>query len=155
METMDYKNIRSFSNVKEGQAIAELIPGAIGQDSKNVYGEIIKKKSIRNKPMKVGKGCKIEGNKVIATKSGRPDLKSNIVSVNTARGNIKLGTVGSPAGVNTKLEILPDGIITAKIAHSNTIFCFGNKWKTLESSGKDVKAYMKKEGEIVIDKFVI
>jgi len=395
MENIDYKNIQSFSNVEEGQVVAELIPGATGRDGKNVYGEIIKKKSIRNKPMKVGKGCKIEGNKVIATKSGRPDLKSNIVSVNStykiddvdmksgninfsgdvyisgnvkegmtvkagnlmtigknvdvslilagggitikgntirskiltgqvdmdqkiyveklneykenieklissvdklieaskgskriselvkiliekryvdipklslgiitqsicidngknelvdfirnkmmglnilritslddleylmelieneidyfegdliipadinllycqdstvkatgniiingkgeyvskfsslkdiiflrddavarggtlsARGNIKLGTVGSPAGVNTILEVLPDGIITAKIAYSNTIFCFGNKCKTLESSGKDVKAYMKEDGEIVIDKFVL
>lgn len=394
-ENIDYKNIQVISNVEEGQILAELIPGVTGHDGKNVHGEVIKKKLIRNKPMKVGKGCKIEGNKVIATKAGRPDSKSNIISVNSiykidnvdmksgnitfsgdvlisgsvkegmtvksgnsltigknvdvslilagggitikgniirskiltgqvdmdqkiyvdklneykenidklissaaklieaskgtkriselvkilienryleipklslgiitqsicldndkselidfirtkmiglnifrinslddleylkelieneidffegdliiqsdinlgycqdstvkatgsiivsgrgeyvskfsalkdiiflrddsvarggilsSRGNIKLGTVGSPAGVNTKLEVLPDGIITAKIAYSNTIFCFGNRCRILERTGKNVKAYMKEDGEIVIDKFVL
>lgn len=73
----------------------------------------------------------------------------------SARGNIKLGTVGSPVRVTTKLEVLPGGVITANIAYSNTIFCFGNRYKLLETSGKNVIAYMKEDGEIVIDKFVL
>jgi len=73
----------------------------------------------------------------------------------SSRGNIKLGTVGSPAGVTTKLEVLQNGIITANIAYNNTIFCFGSRCKTLDISGKNVKAYMKDDGEIIIDKFVL
>jgi uncharacterized protein (DUF342 family) len=394
-ENIDYKNIYAISNIEEGQVLAEIIPGEIGQDGKNVCGEVLKKKTIRNRPIKIGEGCIIQGNKIIATKTGRPDSKNGVLSVNnmykiqdvdmksgnvyflgdvnisgnvkegmtvkagklltigknvdvstiiagsginirgnvikstlitgqvdmekklylnklseykdnivklisavnklnessngsrriselvkilienryknipklsleiithnicidsdkseladfirnkmmglniskmnslndldtlnefieneidfleddliipadinlgycqdcivkatgsifimnkgeyvsnltafkdiifirddavarggtlSARGNIKLGTVGSPAGVATKLEVLSDGVITAKIAYSNTIFCFGNRYKTLDVSGKDVKAYMKEDGEVVIEKFVL
>ena len=73
----------------------------------------------------------------------------------SARGNIKLGIVGSPSGVTTRLEVLQGGIITAKIAYSNTVFCFGGRIKTLDVSSKDIKAYVNKEGEIIIDKFVL
>ena len=394
-EDIDYKNIYSISNIEEGQVLAEIIPGEIGQDGRNVCGEILKKKTVRNRPIKIAEGCIIQGNKIIATKTGRPTSKNGVISVNnmykiqdvdmksgnvyfvgdvnisgnvkegmmvksgklltvernvdlstiiagdginirgnvikstiltgqvdmekklyleklneykdnivklisavdklnessnnsrkiselvkilienryknipklslgiithnicidsdnseladfirnkmmglniskisslndlntlkelieneidfleddlivpadinlgycqdcivkatgsiiirdkgeyvsnliafkdiifirddavarggtlSARGNIKLGSVGSPAGVATKLEVLQDGIITAKIAYSNTIFCFGNRCKTLDVSGKDVKAYMKEDGEVVIDKFVL
>ena len=394
-EDIDYKNIYSISNIEEGQVLAEIIPVEIGQDGKNVCGEILKKKTVRSRPIKIGEGCIIQGDKIIATKTGRPTSKNGVISVNnmykiqdvdmksgnvyfvgdvnisgnvkegmmvksgklltiernvdistiiagdginirgnvikstiltgqvdmekklyleklneykddiaklitavdklnessnnsrkiselvkilienryknipklslgiithnicidsdnseladfirnkmmglniskisslddlntlkelieneidileddlivpadinlgycqdcivkatgniiirdkgeyvsnltafkdiifirddavarggtlSARGNIKLGTVGSPAGVATKLEVLQDGIITAKIAYSNTIFCFGNRCKTLDVSGKDVKAYMKDDGEVVIDKFVL
>ena len=392
---IDYKNINSISNIEEGQVLAEIIPGVVGHDGKNVCGEIIKKKFIRNKPIKIGKGCKFEENKIIATKTGRPASKNGVISVNSmykiedvdmksgninfigdidilgnvkenmtvkagnsltiaknvyvslilagggitikgnaikskiltgqvdmdqkiyvdklnqykdnivkltssvdklneaskgakkiselikiiienryknipklslgiithsicidnnkselvdfirnkmmglnifritslndleylkelieneidffeedliipadinlgycqdstvkatgsiiikdkgeyvsklsalkdiifiradavarggilsARGNIKLGTVGSPAGVTTKLEVTPKGIITAEIAYSNTVFCFGNRCKTLDTPGRNVKVYMKEDGEIVIDKFVL
>lgn len=394
-ENIDYKNIYAISNIEEGQALAEIIPGEIGHDGKNVCGEILKKKSLRNRPIKIGEGCKIEGNKIIATKTGRASSKNKVISVNnmykiqdvdmksgnvyfvgdvnisgnvkegmtvksgnvltiaknvdvstiiaggginirgnviksriltgqvdmekklyvdklneykdnivklisavdklnvsskgfrkiselvkilienryknipklsleiithnicidsdtseladfirnkmmglnilkisslndldtlkelienevdfleddlivpadinlaycqdsmikatgsiiisdkgeyvsnltafkdiifiradavarggtlSARGNIKLGTVGSPFGVTTKLEVLPDGIITANIAYINTIFCFGNRCKTLDASGKNVRAYMKNDGEVVIDKFML
>lgn len=392
---IDYKNIYSISNIQEGQVLAEIIPGKIGYDGKNICGEILKKKLRKNKQIRIGEGCKIEGNKIIATKTGRPSSKNGILSVNniykiqdvdmksgniyfvgdvhisgnvkegmkvksgnslvieknvdvstitaggeinirgsiirstvltgqldmekkiyletlneykeniiniinavnklnessnntrkiselvkilienryknipklslsiithnicgdndenelidfirnkmmglniskinslsdlemlkvlveneidfieddmiipadiyvgycqdslikstgniiitdkgqyvsklialkdinflredsvarggtlSARGNIKLGTVGSPAGVTTRLEVLSNGVITAKIAYSNTIFCFGNRCKSLNTSGKNVKAYMKEDGEIIIEKFVL
>lgn len=392
---IDYKNIYSISNIQEGQVLAEIIQGEIGRDGKNIWGEIIKKKSRKNRPIRIGEGCKIEGNKIIATKTGRPSSKNGVLSVNniykiqdvdmksgniyfvgdvhisgnvkegmkvksgnslvieknvdvstiiaggeinirgnvirstiltgqldmekkiyleklneykdnvtnlinavdklnessnnkkkiselvkilienrykniprlslsiithnicedsnkselidfirnkmmglniskisslsdlenlkalieneidfieddmiipadiyigycqdslikstgniivtdkgqyvsnltalkditflrensvarggtlSARGNIKLGTVGSSAGVPTKLEVLSNGIITANIAYSNTIFCFGNRCKSLDYSGKNVKAYMKKDGEIIIEKFML
>lgn len=392
---IDYKNVYSISNIQEGQILAEIIPGEIGQDGKNICGEALKKKPRKSKPIRVGEGCKIEDNKIIATKTGRPSSKNGVLSVNniykiqdvdmksgniyfvgdvhisgnvkegmkvksgnsliieknvdvstitaggeinirgsvirstvltgqldmekkmyleklneykdniinlisavgklnessnnsrkiselvkilienryknipklsisivshnicedsdkselvdfirnkmmglniskinslndleslkalieneidfieddmiipadiyigycqdslikstgsiiitdkgqyvsnltslkditflredsvarggtlSARGNIKLGTVGSPAGVATKLEVLPNGTITANIAYSNTIFCFGNRCKPLNTSGKNVRAYMKEDGEIVIEKFVL
>ncbi|NRT34303.1 hypothetical protein BJV38_003109 [Clostridium beijerinckii] len=53
------------------------------------------------------------------------------------------------------MEVLQGGIITAKIAYSNIDFCFGERLKTLDVSSKDIKAYVNKEGEIIIDKFVL
>ncbi len=392
---IDYRNIYSISNIEEGQVLAEIIPGKAGQDGKNICSEILKKKSIKIRHIKAGEGCKIEGNKIIATKTGRPSSKNGVLSVNSiykiqdvdirsgniffagdvnisgnvkegmtvksgnsmfinknvdsatiiaggeinirgsvikstiftgqvdiekkmyleklneyknniikltnavnklneasnnsrkiselvkilienrykeipklslsiithnicydsdknqlvdfirnkmmglnlskinslnnlknleelieneidfleddmiipsdiyigycqdsslkstgdivitgkgqyvskltalkdiiflrndsvarggtlsARGNMKLGIVGSPSGVTTKLEVLKDGIITANIAHNNTIFCFGKKCKTLDVSGRNIRAYMNKEEEIIIDKFIL
>ncbi|OOM10501.1 FapA family protein [Clostridium saccharobutylicum] len=73
----------------------------------------------------------------------------------SAGKNMKLGIVGSPAGVATRLEVAKTGIITANIAYSNTVFCFGKKSRILDVSGKDIKAYMKEDGEIIIEKFVL
>lgn len=72
-----------------------------------------------------------------------------------AGGNIKLKTVGSNGGVITRLEVPESGIITADIAYQNTIFCFGKRHKMLDVASRNVKAYMKKDGEIVIEKFVL
>lgn len=394
-EKIDYKNLYSISNIEEGNVLAEIIPGQTGQDGKNIFGEILKRKSPKGKSVKISEGCKVDGNYIIATKTGRPSLKNGIISVNnifelrdvdmksgninfigavhilgevkdnmkvksgnsltieknvdvstiiaageinikgnslnstiltgqidmekkiylehlneykdnieklissveklnessnnskkiyelvkvlienryknipklslaiithsictdsernelvdfirnkmmglnitkisslddlnilkelieneidflgddmiipadiyvgyfqdclvkstgsiivtgkgeyvsnltalkdiiflredsvarggvlSARGNIKLGIVGSPAGVQTKLEVMPDGIITANIAYNNTIFCFGKRSKILDVSGKNVRAYMNKEREIIIEKFVL
>lgn len=72
-----------------------------------------------------------------------------------ARKYIKLKKVGSEAGVITTLQVEPDGIITADIAYHNTVFCFGNRKKFLENSGKNIKAFMNKDNEIIIEKFVL
>ncbi|OPJ55716.1 hypothetical protein CLCHR_46360 [Clostridium chromiireducens] len=394
-EKIDYRNLYSISNIEEGQVLAEIIPGETGQDGKNVIGEILKRKIIKSKPIRIGEGCRIEGNNIIATRTGRPSSKNGVLSVNniykikdvdmksgninfigdvniignvkenmtvksgnslyieksvdiskiiaggeinikgnainstiltgqidmekkmyleqlneykeniiqlinaveklnessnstkkiselvkilienryknipklslgiithsicndsekselvefirskimglniskiesirdlnkfkelieneidfleddmiihadiyvgycqdclvkstgniiitgkgqyvsnlialkdivfmredsvarggvlSARGNIKLGLVGSPSGVVTKLEVLPTGIITAKVAYNNTVFYFGKKSKILDVSGKNVKAYMDRDGEIIIEKFVL
>ena len=81
-ENVDYKNVYSISNIEEGQILAQIIPAEAGQDGKNVCGEILKKKVIKSKIIKVGEGCKIEDNKIIATKTGRPSSKNGILSVN-------------------------------------------------------------------------
>ena len=73
----------------------------------------------------------------------------------SAGSEIKLKTVGSSAGVNTILKVPKNGRIIASIAYNNTVFCFGEKQMMLESSSKNVEAYLDKSGEIVIDKFVL
>ncbi len=72
-----------------------------------------------------------------------------------ARKALKLKTVGSEAGVITELHVEKTGIITADIAYNNTVFCFGDKKKILEVSGKSVKAYVDDTGDIIIEKFVL
>ncbi|MGN2369778.1 flagellar assembly protein A [Clostridium cagae] len=72
-----------------------------------------------------------------------------------AKDEIKLKTVGSIAGVLTRLEVSKKGCITADIAYQNTVFCFGEKQLTLDVASKNVKAYLGKDGMIVIDKFLL
>ena len=73
----------------------------------------------------------------------------------SAGKEIKLKTVGSEAGVNTILKVPKDGVITADIVYSNTIFCIGEKQIMLDVSSKNVKAYMDKMGDIEIDKLLL
>lgn len=68
---------------------------------------------------------------------------------------IILKTVGSVAGVITTLTVEKSGIITADVAYNNTVFCFGDKKKMLEVSGRNIKAYIDQDGDIAIDKFVL
>lgn len=72
-----------------------------------------------------------------------------------AGSEIKLKTVGSDAGVTTILKVSKTGRIFADIAYYNTVFCFGEKQMTLEVSSKNVEAYLDKDGDIAIDKFVL
>ncbi|WP_315077668.1 FapA family protein [uncultured Clostridium sp.] len=72
-----------------------------------------------------------------------------------AKDEIKLKTVGSIAGVLTRLEVSKKGCITADIAYQNTVFCFGEKQFTLDIASKNVKAYLGKDGMIVVDKFLL
>ncbi|NFH90668.1 DUF342 domain-containing protein [Clostridium botulinum] len=72
-----------------------------------------------------------------------------------AKDEIKLKTIGSIAGVLTRVEVSKKGCITADIAYQNTVFCFGEKQITLDVASKNVKAYLGKDGMIVVDKFLL
>lgn len=73
----------------------------------------------------------------------------------SAGEQIRLKTVGSTAGISTKLKVPKKGRIIADVAYNNTVFCFGEKQLLLEVSSKNVEVYMDKAGEIVIDKFIL
>lgn len=108
-ERIDYKNIYSINNVNEGDVLAEIIPRVDGVNGYNVLGEELKRKIENNEPVKIGEGCKIKGNKIVATKNGRPSCKNGIISVNNVykvknvdlkSGNIKfVGDVEIEQGV--------------------------------------------------------
>ncbi len=57
---------------------------------------------------------------------------------------IKCRTVGSEAGVTTRLEVEDSGDIWADIAYHNTIFKIGRKEILLESSSKNCTCLFKK-----------
>lgn len=82
MDKIDYKNVYSISSIEAGQVLAEIIPEEQGKDGKTIKGDVIKRKTFKNKPIKAGEGCMIEGNNVIATRSGRPSSKNGVLSVN-------------------------------------------------------------------------
>ena len=73
----------------------------------------------------------------------------------SSKGRIEAKVVGSVAGVSTILKVPKHGEITADIAYNNTTFYFGERSYTLELPSKNVKAYVDKDGEIVVEKFVI
>ncbi|AOR23824.1 FapA family protein [Clostridium taeniosporum] len=81
-ERVDYKNLFRISNVKAGDKIAEIIPETQGKNGMNVFGQVKKKRYIRNEPIKTSNGCKIEGNNVIALIDGKAHILNRSIGVN-------------------------------------------------------------------------
>ncbi len=142
-EKIDYRNRYSFTCVEKNEVLAERIPGKLGQDGKDVYGKNIKRNTVRNKPFKTGKGCKIENNKVIATEKGMPIVQNGTFSVNPVysvknvnmkTGNINFGgNIEVNGSVEEGMEVSCKGILTirkdvtsAKIKSNGNIEIFGN-----------------------------
>lgn len=72
-----------------------------------------------------------------------------------AKDEIRCGTVGSIAAVQTKLIVEKNGHIYAQVAYPNTSFCVGSRESTLDVMGKSVHVYLGTDGEIVVDKFLV
>lgn len=72
-----------------------------------------------------------------------------------AKNEIKLKTVGSNADVKTTLKVSKKGRISAEMAYSNTIFCFGERQFVLDVPSRNVIAYLDGNDEVVVEKLKI
>lgn len=81
-ESVDYKNLFRISNVNAGDKIAEIIPEMIGEDGRNIFGEVIKRDYVRKLPINVTNGCEIRDNNIIALIDGKAHIANRNVSVN-------------------------------------------------------------------------
>ncbi|UZP05045.1 FapA family protein [Clostridium botulinum] len=144
-QKVDYKNLKSFSNVNEGVILAERILGYSGKNGKDIFGKQIKRKIARNKPLKVGRGCKIENNKVISTKVGRPMVQNGIFTVNTLYSvndvDIKSGNV----------NFIGDVEVNGAVQDGMKVFCKGSLTvkKDITSANVKVKGYIDVKGNVI------
>ena len=100
----------------------------------------------------VGKGaltCHVNANNAIEFISDNSVVRGCII---TANNEIRCKTVGSSAGVSTKLIVKSKGHIYVDIAYQNTTFIVGNKEMTLETPSKSIHAYLNDNLELVVDK---
>lgn len=81
-ENVDYKNLFRISNVNAGDKIAEIIPEIIGEDGRNIFGQVIKRDYIRKLPINAVSGCEIMDNDIIALIDGKAHIANRNVSVN-------------------------------------------------------------------------
>lgn len=81
-EKVDYRNRFSIANAKVGDVIAKIVPGKSGNDGQDLFGTPIKRKTAKKVVFKIGEGCKLENNNVIATTEGKPVFKANTFVVN-------------------------------------------------------------------------
>ncbi|CDG01237.1 DUF342 domain-containing protein [Clostridium chauvoei] len=72
-----------------------------------------------------------------------------------AKNIIKSKVIGSEAGFATKLEVDSKGHIYADVAYQNTVFIVGNRRYVLDKPSKNIHAYLNKNGEIEIEKFLL
>lgn len=81
-EKVDYKNLFRISNVNAGDKVAEIIPEIIGEDGRDVFGQVIKREYIRKPPINATSGCEIRDNDIIALIDGKAHIANRNVSVN-------------------------------------------------------------------------
>lgn len=72
-----------------------------------------------------------------------------------ARDRVECKSVGSHAGVSTRLEVEKDGHIYADLAYHNTVFAFGNREYALDADYKNVHAFIDSNDDIVVDKLIL
>lgn len=122
--TVDFRNIKNFSNFREGDLLAVKTPASTGASGTNVMGEEIKARDGRTVALRVGKGARLteDGMAAIADCSGHACLVGDRVSVlstievptnvNYAVGNIKfIGSVKIRGGVMPGFSVEAEGDI--------------------------------------------
>lgn len=72
-----------------------------------------------------------------------------------ARGKIECKSVGSQAGVSTRLEVEKDGHIYAGLVYHNSVFAFGSKEYIFDADYKNVHAFIDNNDDIVVDKLIL
>lgn len=79
---VDFRKRFVIANVKAGDIIGKIIPGSTGSDGQDIFGALIKRKTAKRVAVKIGEGCRLENNTVIATLEGKPAFKVSTFSVN-------------------------------------------------------------------------
>ncbi|AYE33462.1 flagellar assembly protein A [Clostridium septicum] len=81
LKNIDYKNLNYVTSVKAGEILAEIIKGEEGKDGIDVFGKLLLKKPKNKLKYKVGDGCILKDNKIVASIDGRPNIKKNVITV--------------------------------------------------------------------------
>jgi uncharacterized protein (DUF342 family) len=81
-EKVDYRNRFLIANAKIGDIIGRIVPGKNGNDGQDILGAQIKRKPSKRVALKIGEGCKLENNNILAISEGKPAFKSNTFTVN-------------------------------------------------------------------------
>lgn len=72
-----------------------------------------------------------------------------------AENGIYAASIGSQAGVITKLEVEKKGEIKADIAYQNTVFIVGTRKYILDKPSKDIHVFLDKDGTITVNKLLL
>ena len=93
---VDYKNLNLFLLARKGDVLAERVPHTMGVEGTNVFGDTIKPKPGKPKPVPAGKNTEIQDeNFVVATIDGQIVEANNKFSVDPRleiKGDIGVGT---------------------------------------------------------------
>lgn len=140
-ERVDYRNRFSIANANIGDIIGKIVPGIPGNDGQNIFGVPVKRKTAKRVVIKIGEGCKLENNNVIATEEGKPAYRANTFVVNKL---YKVDQVDLKSG---NIDFVGDVEIAGDVCEAMEVKV-GNELHV----GKNVEsAKVKSSGEIVIN----
>lgn len=108
--SIDYKSIGHVKPVLNGQVLCELIPGTVGEDGIDIYGNVVKKKTGKRLKLTAGENTTIDGNKIITTSDGKAHLNNGKVAV------VRIHEVSSDVDIKTgNISFIGDIIIHGEV----------------------------------------
>ena len=117
---VDFKAVQSFSNVNVDEHIGNIHPPTAGEAGSTITGELIPPLSGKPADVIAGPGVRFtdDGKQAMATRSGRPVLDNNIISIAeefVVNGDVDLtiGHITFNGFVDIKGDVLDDFNITA------------------------------------------
>lgn len=111
---IDFKSIGFINAVEEGTILAERHAGKEGHDGRDIYGNVIKKKSGKIVKINIGEGCEFKNeNVVVAVRKGEPIYTGNKISV------IAIHEVNSDVDLKTgNIKFVGDVFIHGNVSES-------------------------------------
>jgi hypothetical protein len=128
--SVDYKELNTISHVRKGDLLARLIPEDPGKEGQNVYGELIRPRTVRSAKLGYGKNISVneDGTEIYSDVTGHADLingkvfVSNVfevpADVDNSIGNIDYegsvlihGNVKTGFSVNASGDVIVEGVV--------------------------------------------
>ncbi|XJZ27005.1 flagellar assembly protein A [Bacillota bacterium Lsc_1132] len=156
---VDFRDIQSFPTVEKGKVIAIIHPPISGEPGCTVTNESIPCKKSFPITLKTGQGVTMVEDKIVATSSGRPDVKqrgqlvkisimpklTHAGNVDLVSGNIRfIGDVEIVGEVNERMSVEAEGDLIvhkttnmAQLVSSGAIITYGNIVGSEVSAGKN------------------
>ena len=157
---VDYKNMNLFLIARKGDVIAERIPHTQGVDGTNVFGDTLRAKPGKPKPVPAGKNTEIQDeNFVVATLDGQIVEANNKFSIDprleirgdvgVGTGNIDfLGAVDISGDVQQGFSVKATGTVTIKGAVTGGMVAGYNVFVTGGIIGIDGKGKVTAEEDV-------
>jgi uncharacterized protein (DUF342 family) len=122
---IDYREYSPFIIVKQNQVLAKFLPRKVGQDGKNVHGNVVPYKALKPKGVEAGENVRFDGQFLVAEINGQlveankvMNVRDSLVikgAVGYATGNIVFpGDVIIDGPVSDGFKIYSGGSVTIK-----------------------------------------
>ncbi len=100
LEKVDFREMNRISTVKEGEVIATHIPPIEGIDGRNLLGQIVPTKKVKDIVLRLGKNVSFVDGEVIANIAGNPivDWKNQFIKIDVNPELYHPGEVGLESG---------------------------------------------------------
>jgi uncharacterized protein (DUF342 family) len=169
---VDYKNVGAVVAVAKGDTVAVKHEGKEGHDGVDIFGKVLKKSTRKILGLRVGTGCIVKDNEIIAISGGKPCIKNNVFyvyeihevtqDVDLSTGNIKfIGDIKIHGAVKEGMVVEAGNTLTveknvenAKLTAKGNVEIKANIiFSTVAAGGQDINilTYVEKLNELKND----
>jgi uncharacterized protein (DUF342 family) len=169
---VDYKNVGAVIAIAKGDTVAIKHEGKEGHDGVDIFGKVLKKSTRKLLNLRVGSGCVVKDNEIIALSGGKPCIKNNVFyvyeihevtqDVDLSTGNIKfIGDIKIHGAVKEGMVVEAGNALTveknvenAKLTAKGNVDIKGNIiFSNIAAGGQDINilTYVEKLNDLKND----